>query len=166
MQYPKTDWKYLTQLNCPAYSSKPTNLVAGVADSTSYILDFGCGTDCDSVKRLQALGFKRVYKHDLLVSDNPPRGQFDYVIVQNVLNTIPSDFTLYLTLMDIAGYVKDDGICVMDFPKHFRAMRVGNLTMKGFVNEVFAEIFTVTSDKQNRVPVWVCRLAKDINEEN
>lgn len=165
MNYPKSDRKKILETNCSTKSFKPTHIVSGTANCNSYILDFGCGHGQVSVAHLKTLGFKRVYAHDFTVSDNPPRGKFDYVIVQNVLNTIPSDFTLYLTLLDIAGYIKDDGICVMDFPNHYRAIKAGNLTMKGMVSEVFKEVFTLTSDKKNHIPVWACRLAKDINEE-
>ena len=165
MNYPKSDKQKMMKTNHLADSFAPMLIVSNLAKKRDKILDFGCGRGRISMNHLKQCGFTQVYGYDLVLSDAPAYGQFDYIYVQNVLNSIPSDLSLYLTLMDIAGFIKDDGVCIMDYPLKKRSLKMSNLAMKGLVNEVFHEVFTLTSDKKNHTPIWACKLTEDINEE-
>ena len=144
---------------------KIIELVEAVAGKNMTILDFGCGYEQPHVNRLTQNGFKNVHGHDFSCPNpNIKRGHFDIVYANDVLHILPSDHALYLTLMDIAGYLNPTGVfyCNFNYPRALR--KTSNKQMKGFLKEIFSEVFTLNTDVPNKMPLWGCRLEEDVTE--
>jgi len=165
MEYPRNEIEKAKSRDSWDCSSTIIDLVQCLAKKKDYILDFGSGCPAGNKKALLNDGYVNVFGHDFHYTDNPPYGNFSIVYMKNVLNNLPSELFIYLTLLEAAGYLNPNGRLIVDYPKKNRMLKVSNMRMRAFLEFTFNQVFTLTSDEKNQWPVWIARVDVNHNEE-
>lgn len=166
MEYPLIDVKQMMNRQSVSKDDKILNIVSSIVKPTDNVLDFGCGHQMQDVTYMRNNKHKCTYGHDFHTTYAPSYGDYSVVYLKNVLNNIPSEMSLYLTLLEAAGYLNPNGKVIADYPAKNRMMKMGNMKVRAFLEYVFNQVFTLTTDQNGYTPIWIARVDVSHNEED
>jgi SAM-dependent methyltransferase len=123
------------------------------------VLDYGCGRNPVHVPVHKGMELAR---YDICYFPIRPMGEFDVILVSNVLNVLPNRESVVQTVGDIAGLLKPDGWVFVNFPSSPRKGRMPDGTVIGhdwietLLKLAFGEVRRVQEFGTKSSPVFIC----------
>jgi hypothetical protein len=126
---------------------------------TGRVLDYGCGRN--PVKVAAAPGVELV-RYDICYYPKRPKGQFEIILVSNVLNVLPNERTVVQTVGDIAGFLKPGGQVFVNFPSSPRKGKmwdgsvIGHEWVETLLKLAFGDVARMEGYGTKSSPVFLC----------